>query len=69
VLQGTFPYERMCVLGERVAVVGGGGSLAVQLLHLVVPAELLVIEPDERRAHIAGRIGATERFNRRRLRI
>lgn len=44
-----------------VAVVGGGtiGLLAVQLLRAAGPAELVVFEPDPRRAELALRFGAT----------
>lgn len=47
--------------GDRVAVIGAGtiGLLIVQLLAGAAPAELLVIEPDERAASIALQSGAT----------
>lgn len=47
--------------GQRVAIIGGGavGLLAAQLVCTASPAELLVVEPDPRRAELALRMGAT----------
>lgn len=47
--------------GQRVAVIGGGslGQLVVQLVHALGPLELVVVEPDPRRAGLAERSGAT----------
>ena len=49
------------IRGQNVAVVGGGtiGLLAVQLLRAAAPAELVVFEPNARRAELAVRFGAT----------
>ena len=37
---------------------GGVGQIAVQLLRLLTPARIIVLEPDERRAATAARLGA-----------
>ncbi|HVV14241.1 zinc-dependent alcohol dehydrogenase [Amycolatopsis sp.] len=51
------------VPGERVAVVGGGtlGMLAVQLLAVGGPGELVVVDPRLDRAELARRFGASAR--------
>ena len=48
--------------GDRVAVVGGGtiGLLATQLVHAVLPSELVVVEPMRSRWSMAERCGATQ---------
>ena len=48
--------------GDRVAVVGGGtiGLLATQLVHAVLPSELVVVEPMRSRWNMAERCGATQ---------
>lgn len=47
--------------GQRVAIIGGGaiGLLATQLLSAVRPVELVVVEPNARRAELALQLGAT----------
>ena len=47
--------------GDRVVVIGGGtiGTLCVQLLRGTFAAEIVVVEPDRRRAEVAGCCGAT----------